>query len=199
MTAAGTPLPRRLGEVVETHSTSFVAQSYQLYDTPSLGCLVWTGPPDIYAVVYRIGAEPLDPSRPVLARGEAAASEEEVFRENPQLNRLFTSRFETLIAGHGQGETVRPYLPPHPPRIHSFVYACSPDQVERFAARLDWLRLLLNSGVPAVDEVVSACLREAAAAHTNSSSFLARAARALAIELSGDLPRLNAVLRTVIS
>ena len=197
MTAADAPLPRRVGEVVEANSTSFVAQTYQLYDTPSLGCLVTTGSPDTYSVVYRIRTEPLDPTRPVLARGGAASTEEEVFKENPQLNRLLTSRFEALIAGHGQGGIVRPYLPAQPPRIHSFVYTCTSDQVESFATRLDWLRLLLNSGVPAADEVVSACLREAAAAHSDPTLFLARAAKALATELSGDLPRLNAVLRTV--
>ena len=199
MTAADAPLPRRLGEVVEANSTSFVAQSYQLYDTPSLGRLVWTGSPDIYAVVYRVGTEPLDPSRPVLARGENAATEEEVFQENPQLNRLLTSRFDALITGHGNSEAVRPYLPPQPPRIHSFVYTCTPEQVETFTSRLDWLRLLLNSGVPAVDEVVSACLREAASVHSNAAIFVAQAAKTLATELSGDLPRLNAVLRTVTS
>ena len=199
MTAAAAALPRRLGEVVEANSTSFVAQSYQLYDTPSLGCLVRTGSTDIYAIVYRIATEPLDPSRPVLARGEAAATEEEVFQENPQLNRLLTSRFEALITGHENGGEVRPYLPPQPPRIHSFVYTCAPEQVEQFASRLDWLRLVLNSGVPAVDEVVSACLREAASVHSNAATFVARAAKTLATELSGDLPRLNAVLRTVTS
>ena len=115
MTAADAPLPRRLGEVVEANSTSFVAQSYQLYDTPSLGCLVRTGSTDIYAVVYRIATEPLDPSRPVLARGEAAATEEEVFQENPQLNRLLTSRFEALVTGHENGGEVRPTCHPNLP------------------------------------------------------------------------------------
>ena len=64
-------------------------------------------------------------------------------------------------------------------------------------SRLEWLRLLLNSGVPASDEVVGACLREAAAYHSDTRTFLARAATALAAELASDLPRLNAVLRTV--
>ena len=100
MTATGNPPSRRVGEVVEANSSSFAAQCYRLYDAPSLGCFVRTGSPEIYGVVCRVSTEPLDSSRPVLARGEAAETEEEVFRDNPQLERLLTSRFEALIVGH---------------------------------------------------------------------------------------------------
>ena len=188
---------QRVGEVVEATSTSFVAQCYQLFDAPPLGALVRTGSPPVYAVVSGVSSGPLDASRPVLARGEAAASEEEVFRENPQLGHLLTSRFETLIVGHRDEEADRQFLPPQPPRIHSFVYSCCQAQVVRFTARLDLLRLLLNSAVPAADEVVAACLRQAAACHPDRPEFLMRAGRALAADLAGDLPRLQAILRRV--
>ena len=197
MTAADAPLSRRLGEVVEANSMSFAAQSYRLYDTPFLGSLVSAGEPATFGVVCRVWTEPLDPSRPIIARGENAATEQEVFDENPQLNRLLTSRFEAVIAGHMAGGALHPFLPPQPPRIHSFVHPCLPEQVERFCARLDWLRLLLDSGLPASEQVIGACLREAAAFHPDRAAFLDRAARTLAAELAGDLPRLTAALRTV--
>lgn len=92
MAATDNPGAQRVGEVVEATSTAFVAQCYRLYDSPPLGALVRSGSPPIYAVVAQVTTGPLDASRPVLARGEAAASEEEVFRENPQLERLLTSR-----------------------------------------------------------------------------------------------------------
>ncbi|MCH8281325.1 MAG: hypothetical protein J4O03_07335 [Chloroflexi bacterium] len=193
MTEPGTPLSRRVGEVVEANSVSFVAQCYQLYDAPPLGSLVRTG--EVYGVVCKVVTEPLDATRPVLARGEGAATEEEVFRDNPQLNRLLTSRFEALIAGHDQDGVHRQYLPPLPPRVHSFVYPCTPQEVASFTSRLDLLRLLINSGYPMADEVAGACLREAAPAHPDPDAFLLRAGKALAAELAGDLPRLNAVLR----
>ena len=69
--------------------------------------------------------------------------------------------------------------------------------VDRFAADLDFLSLILNSGVPVADEVVGACLRSAASTCPDQAAFLARAGRALATELASDLPRLNAVLRRV--
>ncbi|MCH8226354.1 MAG: hypothetical protein IIC97_10855 [Chloroflexi bacterium] len=196
---AGTENPgaQRVGEVVEATSTSFVAQCYRLYDSPPLGALVRSGAPPIYAVVAQVITGPLDASRPVLARGEAAASEEEVFRENPQLERLLTSRFDALIVGHRVGEEDRHFLPPLPPRVHSFVYICCPAEVARFTSRLDLLHVLLNSGVTAADEVVGACLRQASVTHADPGEFLLAAGKALAAELAGDLPRLQAILRRI--
>ena len=188
---------RRIGEVVGAASTDFVTQCYHLYEAPFLGSFVRTDTPSVYGVVYRVATEPLDSSRPVLARGENAASEEEVYRDNPQLARLFTTRFEALIAGHWVDGACRQLLPPLPPAVHSFVYVCSDDEVAQFTNRLDFLPLLLNAGVPAVDEVAGACLRTAAAAQADGPAFLARAGKALAAQLASDVPRLNSILRRV--
>ena len=190
-------MARRVAEVVESTSTSFVAQCYQLDGAPALGGLVRTDSPDIYGVVGRVTTEPLDSARPVLARGEDADSEEEVIRANPQLARLLTSRFEVFIAGHVEDSVIRQYLPPRPPRVHSFVYSCNPQEVSLFTARLDLLRLLLNSGAPHADEIISACIRQAAPSHGQPADFLAHACRALAVELSGDVARLSSILRRI--
>jgi hypothetical protein len=190
-------LARRIGEVVEAASTSFVAQCYQLNSAPPLGSFVQTGSALVYGVVYRVATEPLDSNRPVLARGEGAATEEEVFKNNPQLARLFTTRFEALIAGHSVEGAFKHFLPPLPPGVHSFVYLCSPDEVAQFTTRLDFISLVLGSGLPVADDVAGACLRAAAAARTDGPDFLARASRALAAELASDVPRLNSILRRI--
>jgi hypothetical protein len=188
-------MSRRVGEVVEATSLSFVAQSYRLYGAPPLGAFVRTDSPSIYGVVCMVSTEPLDSGRPVLARGEAAATEDEVFRDNPQLSRLLTSRFDVLVAGFWEEGAVHQSLPPFPPRVHAFVYACCHTEIAQFTSRLHFLHLLLNSGTPAGDEVVAACLGAAAAGRADGREFLLRAGKALAAELAGDVPRLNAVLR----
>ena len=193
----GSLMARRVGEVVESTSTSFVAQCYQLEGAPALGGLVRTDSPDIYGVVGRVTTEPLDSARPVLARGEDARSEADVIRDNPQLARLLTSRFEVFIAGYVEDGVIRQYLPPQPPRVHSFIYECSPEEVSRFTARLDLLRLLLNSGAAHADEIVGACIRQAAPSDGQPADFLARACRTMAVELSGDVARLNSILRRI--
>ncbi|MQF95689.1 MAG: hypothetical protein FI731_08440 [SAR202 cluster bacterium] len=194
---SGQLMARRVGEVVESTSTSFVAQCYQLEGAPALGGLVRTDSPDIYGVVGQVTTEPLDSARPVLARGEDAGSEEDVIRDNPQLARLLTSRFEVFIAGHVEDGAARQYLPPRPPRVHSFVYSCDVDEIARFTGSLDLLRLLLNCGAPHADEIVGACIRQAAPAHQEPEAFLLRACKTMAVELSADVARLNSILRRV--
>lgn len=187
----------RVGEVTAADSVSFAAQCYALYGTPPLGALTRAGDPPIYGVVQRVRTEPLDPARPVLARGQAAESAAEVYRKNPQLERLLTTRFDALIVGYGEGGRERQGLPPLPPPLHSFVYPCGPGEVARFTASLDFLRLLLNSGPPLAEEVTAACLRRAAAAAADPAAFLLRAGRALAAELPGDAARLAVIMRRV--
>lgn len=190
-------MSRRVGEIVESTSTSFVAQCYRLDGAPPLGGLVRTDSPVIYGVVSRIITEPLDSARPVLARGEGASSEEEVLLSNPQLARLLTSRMDVVIAGHGVSESLRQYLPSLPPKMHSFVYVCSFEETLEFTRSLDLLHLLLNSGFPHADEIVGACLRQTAAAHQAPEEFLLGACRTLAVELAGDVARLNSIIRRV--
>ncbi|MEC7747732.1 MAG: hypothetical protein VX572_02125, partial [Chloroflexota bacterium] len=113
------------------------------------------------------------------------------------LARLLTSRFEVFIAGHVEDGVTHQYLPPRPPRVHSFVYACDSDETAQFTSQLDLLRLLLNSGASHSDEIVGACIRQTAPSHGQPAEFLALACRALAVELSADVARLNSILRRV--
>jgi hypothetical protein len=197
MAVADTSESQRVGEIIEATAVDFGAQCYQLYELPRLGALVRVGFPGVYGVVIRVTTEPLDPSRPVLARGELVSTEDELYRTNPQLARLLTSRFKALIVGFSAKDGSQQYLPPLPPRIHSFIYICQPNEVVEFSANLDFLHMMVHSGQPGADEVVGACLREMAAAHSSSREFLLRAGKALAVGMASDLPRLNAILRSV--
>jgi hypothetical protein len=199
MAHSPTLAPQRTGEVISANSTSFVAQCYELYDAPPLGSLVQAGTPPIFGVVCEVRTEPLDPSRPVLARGENAAAEEEVYRDNPQINRLLTTRFEALIVGYRADEVYHHRLPPLPPRVHSFVHTCPRDEAGVFAEDLGFLRILARDGRLASDEVIGAAVQRVSAAFGDSEDFMVRAGRLLAGELSGDLPRLNAILRRISS
>ena len=213
---------QRIGEVVEAASHRILAQCYRLYCSPPLGAFVRTESVQyplspfangrqreiereaegetshIYAVVYGISTESLDPGRPVIARGEYENSEEDVYRSNPQLERLLCTRFEALIVGHSDGDTCNQRLPALPPRIHSFVYLCTPEEVGQFTRSMDFLSLLANSvpsGQGITDEVIVACLRQASAHLETPRGFLVGAGKALAVQLAGDTPRLNSILR----
>ena len=215
---------QRLGEVVESSSDRFTAQCYRLYESPPLGALIRTDsartppfghspePPPldkegfrgvgakghVYAVVCRVSTQALDPGRPVVARGEGEDTEEGIYSSNPQLARLLSTTFEALIVGHGDEAGVSQRLPALPPRIHAFVYPCATEEMERFTRSLDFLPLLLNSshaGTGMADEVVTAFLRQASAHLEERDAFLVLTGKALARQLTRDLPRLNSILR----
>ena len=191
---------RRLAEVIEASSSLFRAQCYRLYEAPALGSLVKAGAPAVFGVVCRVSTEPLDPSRPVLARGESAETEEQVYQDNPQIARLLTSRFDALIVGHQLETGISHHLPPLPPRVHSFVWECSPDELSDFSSGLDFIHLLVSAGPAASEEVIRACMSRLIEAHSMEAhsavpNFRVQVGKALARELAGDVPQLTAILR----
>jgi hypothetical protein len=192
-------LPTKIGEIIQASTGEFVAECYELHRPPPLGSLLRTsdGEMEIYGVVYNASTESIDPGRRPLARGREESEEENIYRQHPQLSRLLRTTFDTLIIGHGQGDELHHYLSPRPPRVHSFVYLCDQDEVRRFTRSLDFLAILLNSKAGSVDEVVSACLRQASRAHDDERAFLVRAGKELAVLLGGELNRLNAILRRI--
>ena len=192
----------KIGEVIEASTGQFVAECYELHTPPPLGSLVKTsdGAVEIYGVVCNAATESIEPNRRPIARGKEEATEEGIYRQNPQLSKLLRTTFDTLVIGHGVGaQRAVPlhYLPPRPSRVHSFVYLCETDEVRLFTQSLDFLPILLGTRVGAVDEIVSACLRQASCAHDDQRAFLVKAGKELAILLGGELNRLNAILRRI--
>jgi hypothetical protein len=188
----------KIGEVIETGSAEFTAQCYKLDQAPPLGSLVKTQDKsgEIYGVVYNIETHSLEPGRRVVARGENMEVEEEIFAANPQLSRLLTTDFRVLVVGHVEGKSWHHYLPPKSASIHSFVYTCQLDEVRAFTQSLDFLSLVVNARIPVpVDEVAGACLRYASQTHQDPDAFLVKAGKELACMLSGDIHRLNSILK----
>jgi hypothetical protein len=187
----------RIGEVIEASTGGFGAQCYQLYELPALGELVKCrhGEIDILAVTCNGSTSSLEPGRRPIARGYQETSEEELYKNNPQLNQLLRSEFSTVVVGFKRGEGYCQYLPPHPVKLHSFVYLCNPEEIIRFSQSLEFLILLAGSQceVP-VEELIAACLRVMGACHGTESDFYNRAGRKLAEMYSGDYQRLRAIL-----
>ena len=185
----------RVAEVVEAASAAFIAQCYALDGAPPLGALVRTGDPPTYGVVCNVESGPLDAGRRVTARGHGEESEEALYRSNPQLERLLVTRLEARIVGYDRDGAARHGLPSLPPRLHAFVYVCTPEEVRAFTRSFDFLHLLAAAPSAAGDEVVTACLRRAAAVHPDPEAFLVAAGQALAAEMADDVGRLNILLR----
>jgi hypothetical protein len=187
----------RVGEVIEASTTGFSAQCYELYDIPPLGSLVKTGnsPLELYAVVASAATTSLEPGRKPIARGQDEKTEEDIYRSSPQLAKLLRSEFGAVVVGHKEDSKLYQRLPPQPARIHSFVYQCTPQEVMEFGKSFDFLNILLNANLPVpTEELVGAALRQMSRAHSDPRAFLVAAGKELAILLSGNLNRLNAIL-----
>ncbi len=189
----------RFGEVVEAAIDKVVVQAHRLYGAPPMGTLVRLGNAlgAVYAVVAGVATTALDPTRRVIARGAEAASEEDVYREHPQIERLLRTDAELATVGFDDAGALRHYLPPLPPRIHAFAYLCAPDEVRRFAASLDFVGLLAARSDPASDDVLAAALRQAAACFDDRRAFLVRAGKAAAAHSPGDAARVAAIVRRI--
>ncbi|MBI2304730.1 MAG: hypothetical protein HYU86_08315 [Chloroflexi bacterium] len=184
----------RIGEVIAATTVEIQGESYQLHNPPPLGSLVKTG--GIYGVVHYAATESLDPGRPAIARGGEEREEADIFLHHPQLASLFRTTFRALAVGHSIDGKIYHFLPPRPAHVHSFVYLCSSEEVAAFTGSLDFLSLLLSASVPvAREELVAACLRQAATAQPSASAFLLQAGRELATRLGEDWASLSSILK----
>jgi hypothetical protein len=190
----------RVGEVIETRTTDYVAQCYALYDLPPLGSLVKTrgdSGADLYGVVYNGSTAGAEPGRRPIARGKDEASEDEIYRSSPQLLKLLKSEFNVLVIGYQVNDRVYQYLPPKPARIHGFVHLCAPGEVKQFSRSFDFLNILLKSrlDIP-VEELVGATLRSMGKVYEGERhAFLVSAGKELASLLSADYGQLKAILK----
>jgi hypothetical protein len=186
-----------VGEVIEASTTDFVAQCYELYQSPPLGSLVKTRDAgvELYGIVYNAATTSLEPGRRPIARGKDETTEEEIYQASPQLLKLLKSEFGAVMVGHKQDDRWHHYLPPKPARIHGFVYLCPPQEVKEFSQSLAFLNILINTRLPvSTDELIAASLREMSQVYEDRHDFLVAAGKELAILLSSNFNQLKAIL-----
>jgi hypothetical protein len=191
-------LLEKIGEVIESSTEKFVAECYELHVPPAFGSLVRTreGGIDIYAVVCGAATSSIEAGRRPIARGKGDSNEEDIYRANPQLEKLLRTEFSAMVVGHGDGERICQYMPPRPARIHSFAYPCAPDDVATFNKSLAYLSILVDAPERS-NELIAATLRNAAASHAAPRDYLVRAGKELAALLVNDTGRLNSILKKV--
>ena len=188
----------KIGEVIRSSTGVFAAECYELHCPPAFGSLIRVreGGIDIYAVVSDAGTSSIEPGRRPVARGRGDVSEDDIYRSNPQLEKLMRTEFSAIVVGHGEGGGISHYMPPRPARLHSFVYSCESEEIARFNGSLSYLSMLVD--VPErSNELIAAVLRNAAAACPEPRGFLVRAGKELALMMAGDINRLNIILKRV--
>ncbi len=193
----------RLGEVIASSTTTFVAEADRLHESPAFGSLVRVaepGRPAVIAVVYEVSTSSLDPGRRPLARGQPPDRyDERIFTDFPELRETLRTEFTTLVVGHrfGDGPYLQ-HLPPHPAPLHYSVWACESEERYAFSAQFDYFRTILRSAQIPADELLAAVIRDAAALRQgNADAYLLRAGQALASLLKDEYDRLVTILRHI--
>lgn len=198
----------RIGEIIETTSIGFVAESLELNAPPALGSLVVVRLPpqtaastpgmDLYAVVTYGQTAGVDPGRRAIRRSTDAVFDSGIYREHPELHHVLRTEFGAALVGFCINRQVRQHLPSQPPPLHFSVQTVLEEEVRRFSDHLDYLRLLLTPGGPVSPlQVMAANLRETYRQRGSDRAWLDAAARQVAILLKDDHQALLTVLYAV--
>ena len=196
--SSGVDIPGRVGEVIESSTTELIAQSYTLHAAPPFGTLIRAndGESDVIGVVSSIRTAGIDPGRRPIARGFDEQTEEDVYRNNPELGAVLRTEFTALIVGYRDRDGVYyQHYSKQPPRLHAFVYTLASDEVLAFTQKLEFLNALLGASAnDTSDQLLAACLREASLDWPESRAFLVGAGRRMAALLPADAGRLSRIL-----
>jgi hypothetical protein len=187
----------RIGEIIETGTAFFVAESFALHQPPALGrlvCVETDSLPLIYGVVcYGTTASP-DPGRRAVRRSTEDVYDGAIYREHPQLELTLRTEFTARLVGYDDGRRICHYLPPQPPPLHYSVHECSLEQVQTFTERLRYLNLLLSATEIPPEQLIAAHIRQVYGARSGDDEWLARVAREVSGLLKSDYERLMTVL-----
>lgn len=191
----------RIGEIIETSSTSIVAESEALNQAPPLGSLCQVKVDDartLYVIVAFGRTGGLDPSRRAVKRGNSEISDAAIYAHHPELNRILRTEFDAVLVGWAEGNRIWQRLPAQPPPLHYSIALCDGDTIVRFSDQLAYLRLLLAvSGALPADQLIAANIRETYRARGNDLPWLERAGKEVASLLKNDYERLMNVLLAI--
>lgn len=199
-------MSERIGEIIETSSQDFLAESLSLHEPPLLGELVKVkvgGEDQCFAVVSHASTSSPDAGRRAVRRSNAEVVDEEIYAAHPQLNQLLQTTFRAILVGWRDtagpfGVMLRQSLPPSPPRLHHTVHRCTREEVGRFTQELFYFRLILACvrEVPA-EQVLAAHIRCMYVVRGHDETWLSRAAREAADLLKRDHERLLTLLYAI--
>lgn len=191
----------RIGEIVETGTTGFVAESLELNRPPALGSLVKVEVGDgscVYGVVSHGTTAGLDPGRRAVRRSTEKVYDEAIYDEHPELRHTLRTEFSVLLVGCVENGAIRQHLPAQPPPLHYSVHQCMEEEVRAFSERLYYLRLLLAAtGEVPSEQFLAAHVRQAYRQRGQDREWLERAAREIAALLKYDYERLMTVLYAI--
>lgn len=191
----------RLGEVIETNTLGFWAESDELHRLPDLGQLVSVNGPGnltLFGVVTFGQTGGIDPSRRAVRRGGGETEDEAIYRRHPELEHVLRTTFRVAVVGYDETGRLRHTLSPLPAPLHYTVHACTEPEVRRFCEQPRYLpTLLVYKGELDPEQVVASHLRWVDGTLNDNHVWLTDATRRVARLMKRDYDRLVVLLETV--
>ena len=184
-----------VGEVIESSTAEFTAESRVLHGAPPFGAYVKIdGYPMIYAITYNISTQSIAPNRRPTAYGK---TEDELRLEQPQIFELLRTEFNCLIIGYEDETGIYQNLPSHPPKIHNFVHFSSATEIANFTDQAHYLRPIFGQARVPSDDLTIAAIRNAYLARGENGHYLVKAGNEGARLLKDDYDRLHSILERI--
>ena len=184
-----------VGEEIESSTSTFTAQARELNGAPGFGTFVKTATePVSYGLVFDIRTQSADTNRKPTAYG---MTEDELRREQPQIFELLRTEFDAVIVGHAGDRGPLQILPPQPPSIHSFCYACDEREVKSLTANGDYVRTILGGSQLPGDDLIIASVRNAWEVRGFDMAYLVTLGKELSRLIRDDYERLSSLIRRI--
>lgn len=184
-----------VAEVIESSTGDFLAECRELNGSPPFGSFVKaTGQSTVIGLVFSVSTHSIEPNRRPTAYGK---TEEELRMEQPQIFELLKTELGAVIVGYVDSTGAHPFLPPQPPRIHSFVHPCDAEETRTFTATSDYLRTIVNTPRLPTDDLLIASVRNAWAARGRDKAYLVSIGKDLSRLIRDDYDRLSSVIRRI--
>lgn len=191
-----------VGHVLRASTAGFsVGARVNQVEGPGFGAIVRAQPRTdarevVYGLLYDIHIDD-DPLVRQLVLADAV-SEETI--HDQRHHRIVPLEMSVLAIGYRAYDgVIRHALPPHPPLSLDPVYMCGADEMREITSRFDYFRMVLGASQVPGEQVLAANLLLAARTLPESEqyNFLVEAGREAARLLSGDLKRLDYLLRLI--
>ncbi|MEX0998834.1 MAG: hypothetical protein WD000_02580 [Thermodesulfobacteriota bacterium] len=185
-----------IGEVIESSTKGYVAQSPKVGQSPTFGTFVKTdSTPVVYGLVYEIITQSSEPGRKPAAYD---MSIDELKREQPQIFELLKTEFHVLTIAHAQSKEIKFTLSPLPPPIHSFVLECTDKEKKELSEQDFFLRTIMSSSNVPLDDLIISSLSNASKIRKNDDEYIVRMGKSLSRYFKDDYERLSSILRRIL-
>lgn len=191
----------RLGEVVDTSTSGFWAESDTLHVHPPIGALVSAPTPDgslSYGIVSFSQTGGLDPGRRAIRRGGDDMADQAIYDRHPELEFVLRTLFKVTCVGYSSGARVRHTLPPLSVPLHYSVHTCDQATVQAFVMNPRYFpSLLRQQGEIAPEDLIAAHVSWCDETLDDGHLWLADATRRLAGLMKRDYDRLVVILNSI--